>query len=179
MHRYIIYNLYCNIQKHKNQEVQFDFMVTLKPTAFVKTPLERTHGLKMQIFYRVLWLWTEQIYAYALCFIFSVIQVWFVLYNNNYHKHCNEERSFPYAVRPQWLQTVLQHPALHHRIAPADLIAVVNRQGAARWEDVCRFAKVPGKLEETLQGTAFRYCEACQLGLRSGLISSLFSFTVK
>lgn len=31
VHRYIIYNLYCNIQKHKNQEVQFDFMVTLKP----------------------------------------------------------------------------------------------------------------------------------------------------
>lgn len=73
----------------------------------------------------------------------------------------------------------MQHPALQRRIAPAaaaaDLIAVVNRQGAAhREEDVCRFAKVPGKLKETLQGTAFRYFGACQLGLRSGSIISVF-----
>lgn len=72
----------------------------------------------------------------------------------------------------------MQHPALQRRIAPAaaaDLKAVVNRQGAAhREEDVCRFAKVPGKLKETLQGTAFRYFGACQLGLRSGSIISVF-----
>jgi len=56
-------------------------------------------------------------------------------------------------MRPQWLETVSQHPEHHHRIAPADS-GEKNRQGAARTEDACPFVKVYAKLKETQQRAA-------------------------
>jgi len=72
-------------------------------------------------------------------------------------------------MRPQWLETVSQHPEHHHRIAPADS-GEKNRQGAARTEDACPFVKGVCKIKRNAAKGSFRYYEACKLGLSSGSI---------